>query len=87
MLCLVAYLPEDVIRYVIMTQTALFQSVSKYFDSGDKAIAQLGAVVAEAISGKTDRDKPIKTGLLDSDVELQKIKALVDTRDIFTRKL
>ncbi|GAA5800318.1 hypothetical protein HPULCUR_005745 [Helicostylum pulchrum] len=84
LLCLVAYLPEDVIRYTIMNQTALFQSVSKYFDSGDKAIAQLGAVVAEAISGKTDPDKPIKTGLLDSDVELQKIKVLVDTRDIFT---
>ncbi|KAG2233893.1 hypothetical protein INT48_004381 [Thamnidium elegans] len=80
----IAYLPEDVIRYTIMTQTALFQSVSKYFDSGDKAIAQLGAVIAEAISGKTDQEKPIKTGLLDSDVELQKIKALVDTRDIFT---
>ncbi|KAI9364186.1 telomere length regulation protein-domain-containing protein [Pilaira anomala] len=84
MLCLIAYLPNDIIMHTIMAQTSLFHSVSAYFHSGDMVTAQLGAVVAEAITGRTEPDKPIDTGLLDRSPELKKMKSLIDTKDAFS---
>jgi hypothetical protein len=43
-LALLAYLPDDEIKYKIMIETSLIMSVSSYFNSGDMAVAQLGAV-------------------------------------------
>lgn len=43
-LTLLAYLPDDEIKYNIVTETSLIMSVASYFKSGDKTVAQLGAV-------------------------------------------
>lgn len=83
-MCLIAYLPNDIIMHTIMAQTSLFRSVSTYFHSGDIVTAQLGAVMAEAITGRTEPDKPIDTGLLDRSPELKKMKSLIDTKDAFS---
>ena len=78
-------MPDDMIRFTILTQTNLFPGVSLYFDSADKGTAQLGAVMAEAISGRTG--DPVHTGLLDNFPDMQQLKALASTADLFTGKL
>ncbi|KAI7902821.1 telomere length regulation protein-domain-containing protein [Cokeromyces recurvatus] len=80
-LVLIAYLSDDTIRTEIMGKTSILYSVSDYFDSGDISIAQLGAVVAEAISSRIDKDKPLDTGLLTTSDELLELKKLVNMTD------
>lgn len=53
-----------------------------YFDTGDRAVAQLGAVVAEAVSSKCG--EPVELGLLDDNEELQSMKNLVNITDVFS---
>jgi hypothetical protein len=85
-LCLVAYIPKQEIQYIIMAQTNLVQGVTTYFDSGDIPTAQLGAVIAEAISAKTDPDKPVDTGLIMNE-ELRKMKGLANITDALLGKV
>lgn len=80
-LCLVAYLPKEMIQTEITSQTSLLHSVSSYFSSDDMMIARFGAVIAESISGITGN--PIETGLLDNNEELKFMKELVNVTDAF----
>ncbi|CAO3631131.1 unnamed protein product [Mucor hiemalis] len=82
LLCLVAYISNESLQFNIMGQTSLLPSVTTYFDTGDGAVAQLGAVVAEAISGRCG--EPINFGLLDNNQELQSMKDLVNITDAFS---
>lgn len=82
LLCLIAYIPKENLQLNIMSQTSFLSSITTYFDTGDRAVAQLGAVVAEAISGKCG--EPINFGLLDSNQELQSMKDLVNINDAFS---
>ncbi|KAI9477807.1 MAG: telomere length regulation protein-domain-containing protein [Benjaminiella poitrasii] len=81
MLALMAYLSDSDINSEIMGRTSILNSVSDYFDSGDIATAQLGAVVAEAISSRLDKDKPLNTGLISASDDLIKLKSLVNVTD------
>ncbi|KAI8380264.1 telomere length regulation protein-domain-containing protein [Blakeslea trispora] len=83
LLSLIAYLPNEDIQHTVMVETSLFHHVSTYFNSGDIQIAQLGAVVAESISSRLDKEKPLNTSLLDSNPSLQKLKELVWITDAF----
>lgn len=80
-LTLIAYINTRDIQTTIMMETNLLNSVSQYFASGDIATAQIGAVMAEAISSKIDPEKPLNTTLLDSQDDLVQIKDLVFTTD------
>lgn len=81
-LCCAAYIPDRVLEDTIMAQT--LRSVNDYFNSGDIPTAQLGAVVAEGITSRIDKEKPLKTGLLESNEELKRIKNLIHVTDVFT---
>ncbi|OBZ88164.1 Telomere length regulation protein TEL2 [Choanephora cucurbitarum] len=83
LLSLIAYLSNDDIQHTIMAETPLFHHVSTYFNSGDIQIAQLGAVVAEALSSRIDKEKPLNTTLLDSNPSLQELKGLVWITDAY----
>ncbi|RCI04833.1 telomere binding protein [Rhizopus stolonifer] len=54
----------------------LVKSVSFYFDQGDRATAQLGALVAEAVSSKLDKE-PLNTGLLEGEPKLLEWKKII----------
>lgn len=84
-LCLLAYVSQEAIHYTVMAQTTLFSSVTRYFESGDIATAQLGAVIAEALSAKTDPDKPVNTGLIMNE-DLKKMKDLINIQDALLGK-
>ncbi|KAI8098324.1 telomere length regulation protein-domain-containing protein [Gilbertella persicaria] len=83
LLSFVAYLPHHELKQTTMVETSLFHSVSTWFNSGDIQTAQLGAVVAEAISSKLDTEKPLNTGLLDDNDHLRELKGLVFVTDAF----
>lgn len=80
-LTLIAYMSAQDIQIYIMIETNLLNSVSQYFASGDILTAQIGAVMAEAISTKIDKEKPLNTTLLDSQDNLLQLKGLVFLKD------
>ena len=80
-LTLIAYMSAPDIQISIMMETNLLNSVSQYFASGDIPTAQIGAVMAEAISIKIDKEKPLNTTLLDSQDNLIQLKGLVFLKD------
>ncbi|KAK4513392.1 uncharacterized protein ATC70_005390 [Mucor velutinosus] len=80
-LSLISYLDVPTVQVTIMTETHLLNSVSQYFASGDAATARIGAVMAEAVSYKIDKEKPLHTTLLDGQDRLVELKGLVLLRD------
>jgi hypothetical protein len=80
-LTLIAYMSAQDIQISIMIETNLLNSVSQYFASGDIPTAQIGAVMAEAISTKIDKENPLNTTLLDSQDNLLQLKGLVFLKD------
>jgi len=80
-LTLIAYLDVQDVQISVMMETNLLNSVSQYFASGDAATARIGAVMAEAVSSKIDKEKPLNTTLLDGQDGLVELKGLVFKRD------
>ncbi|KAL7315285.1 telomere binding protein, variant 3 [Mucor circinelloides] len=80
-LTLIAYLQVQDVQISIMMETSLLNSVSQYFASGDMATARIGAVMAEAVSSKIDKEKPLDTTLLNDQDGLLELKGLVFLRD------
>ncbi|CAO3655984.1 unnamed protein product [Mucor fragilis] len=80
-LTLTAYLDVQDVQISIMMETSLLNSVSQYFASGDAATARIGAVMAEAVSSKIDKENPLNTTLLDGQDGLVELKGLVFKRD------
>lgn len=85
LLSLLAYIKDEDIKTRIMMETSLIKSVSSYFDSGDAVTAQLGAAVAESVSSRVDREKPLDTGLL-CNGKMKELKQLILNRDIFNQE-
>ncbi|KAI8640641.1 telomere length regulation protein-domain-containing protein, partial [Parasitella parasitica] len=82
-LSFIAHLSIQDIQVSIMMETGLLNSVSLYFATGDVSIARIGAVMAEAVSSKLDKEKPLNTTLLDSQERLNQLKNLVFVTDAF----
>lgn len=82
-LSLLAYIEDGDIKSEIMIETSLIKSVSCYFDTGDASIAQLGAVVAESVSSRVDKEKALDTGLLSNHDKMVELKQLIFNRDAF----
>ncbi|GAN04450.1 telomere length regulation protein TEL2 homolog [Mucor ambiguus] len=85
-LTLIAYLDVQDVQISIMMETTLLNSVSQYFASGDAATARIGAVMAEAVSCKTDKEKPLHTTLLDGQDRLVELKGLVLLKDALDKE-
>lgn len=85
-LTLIAYLDVQDVQISIMMETNLLNSVSQYFASGDATTARIGAVMAEAVSCKTDKEKPLNTTLLEGQDRLVELKGLVLQRDAFDKE-
>ncbi|KAI8988408.1 telomere length regulation protein-domain-containing protein [Mycotypha africana] len=82
-LVLLAYLPTEDIETHIMLETRFMSSVHQYFDSGDKRTAAYGALMAESISSRVDKEKKLNTGLLESMDDFSVLKELIYTKDAF----
>ncbi|KAL9537725.1 hypothetical protein MBANPS3_011521 [Mucor bainieri] len=83
-LTLIAYLDVQDVQISIMMETDLLNSVSDYFASGDATTARIGAVMAEAVSCKTE--KPLNTTLLDGQDRLLELKGLVFLKDALDKE-
>ncbi|KAI9263064.1 telomere length regulation protein-domain-containing protein [Sporodiniella umbellata] len=65
-----------------LEMTHLVKGVSFYFEQGERSTAQLGALVAEAVSSKLDKE-PLNTGLLEGDGRLLSWKKIIfDAKEV-----
>ncbi|KAI8986573.1 telomere length regulation protein-domain-containing protein [Pilobolus umbonatus] len=81
LLCLIGYILDDKEVNDYMTECSIVPGITKYLESENKRLAELGMTVAEAISVRVDKDKPFHSGMLDKNQDLVNLKHLVFQHD------